>query len=240
MEEAATCHRGVVTRFFTVVATVLLVFATAVACIQGIAFDSSFYRLEYAKLETAEYVGVSEEELTNATEILLGYLQGKRENLDLEISLENGIQEEYYTQREKEHMVDVKALYQNAVTFMVIGYVVGSALLCVCFFAKPLRDIRKICQTYFWTVIGILLFFGAIGVYAAVDFNRFWIGFHHIFFTNDLWMLDPAASRMIRMFEETFFADLVGRILAVFLAITCDTGLLAGILNQRIKKNERY
>ena len=81
------------------------------------------------------------------------------------------------------------------------------------------------------------MFFAVIGIWAAVDFNNFWVSFHHVFFTNDLWMLDPAESRMIRMFQEAFFADMVGRILAWFLAIALGSAAAAGIVYQRMKKH---
>ncbi len=53
---------------------------------------------------------------------------------------------------------------------------------------------------------------GAVAVWAAVDFNAFWINFHKLFFTNDLWLLDPAKSVLINMVPSQFFFDLVMRI----------------------------
>ena len=40
--------------------------------------------------------------------------------------------------------------------------------------------------------------------------------FHEIFFTNDLWLFDPATDYMIRMLPEGFFYDMVMRIGAWF------------------------
>ncbi|MEA4853982.1 MAG: TIGR01906 family membrane protein [Christensenella sp.] len=241
MEELNSRKKGVLTRLLTALATVLIVFSTAVACVQGIAFDSSFYKQEYTRFETAAYVGVGTAELEEATDVLLDYLQDRREDLDMPVLMQDGTEEEYYTAREKAHMVDVKALYQNALAFMVIGFTAGGALLALMLFAKPFRDVRRVCQTYFWTTIGILGFFAVIGIWAAADFGTFWVNFHYVFFTNDLWMLDPAVSRMIRMFEQDFFADMVGRILTWFLALTCGAGAAMGIVNRRIKrKNEGH
>ena len=55
--------------------------------------------------------------------------------------------------------------------------------------------------------------------YALMDFTGFWIGFHELFFTNDLWQLNPANSIMINMFPETFFAGMVFRITLTFLVV---------------------
>ena len=234
MEESQAPKGNALMRVFAVIATMLVVFSVIVACVQGIAFDSSFYKQEYTKMETAGYVGVSGAELDAATDVLLHYLQDKTASLDMPVS--SG--EQYYTDREKAHMVDVKALYQHAVTFMAVGFSVGGALLLYCLLRKKRAYMRQTLQAYFWTTVGILVFFVCIGIWAAADFYNFWISFHHVFFTNDLWMLDPASSRMIRMFEQDFFADMVGRILAIFLAVVVGAAAAAGIINKRMAKHE--
>lgn len=221
-------------RLFAVIGAALIVFAAAVACISGVAFDKAFYREEYQKMETAAYVGVSGPVLEQATDTLLDYLLDDVSSLDLQA--DDGSQ--YYSQREKDHMVDVKALYQGAITFMITGFCVGGALIAACFIWKKKRALRPVLQGWFWGTVGVLAFFAVIGIWAGVDFNNFWISFHRMFFTNDLWMLDPLESRMIRMFEERFFADMVGRILAWFLSIAVGGALVAGIANKRLKKHE--
>ena len=56
-----------------------------------------------------------------------------------------------------------------------------------------------------------------------------------MFFSNDLWMLNPATDRMIRMFEQQFFFDMVARILVVYLCIFA--GLL--IANRVVVRRRR-
>ncbi|MEG2360816.1 MAG: TIGR01906 family membrane protein [Christensenella sp.] len=215
--------------------SVLIVLAIAVACISGAAFDKSFYRNEYTVTDTAAYVGVSESTLVRATDTLLDYLQGKTPSLDLKTEQD----EEYYNEREKAHMTDVRALYQNAITFMTVGFCLGAALIVLCFVWKKKGALCPVLQSFFWSTIGVLACFAGIGIYAAVDFNNFWVGFHHVFFTNDLWLLDPAVSRMIRMFPENLFADMVAGILAWFLSIVLGSAAAVGIVHKRMKKHER-
>ena len=222
-------------RLMAAAGTVLIVLSAAVACISGVAFDKSFYRDDYRKMDTAAYVGVTDPVLEQATNTLLDYLQGNAPSLDL--AMDNG--EEYYSQREKDHMVDVKALYQNAVLFMTVGFCAGGALFAGCFLWKRERALGTFLRCYFWAAVGVLALFACIGVWAAVDFNSFWVSFHHMFFTNDLWLLDPAVSRMIRMFQEAFFANMVARILAWFLSAAVGSAAAAGIVYQRMKKHGR-
>ena len=103
------------------IASVLLVLSLLVGCVNIFAFNNDFYKGEYAKLGAAEYVGVSEENLNEATDVLLDYLKDERK--DIELQSDQG--DSFYSEREKLHMVDVKALYQNccmlAWCFLIVG-----------------------------------------------------------------------------------------------------------------------
>ena len=41
--------------------------------------------------------------------------------------------------------------------------------------------------------------------------------FHHLFFDNDLWILDPAKDNLINLLPEGFFSDTAFRIGEIFL-----------------------
>lgn len=41
---------------------------------------------------------------------------------------------------------------------------------------------------------------------ASVNFNAFFIGFHHLFFSNSDWLFDPATDPIIIVLPEAFFA----------------------------------
>ena len=67
------------------------------------------------------------------------------------------------------------------------------------------------------------------GVLAVVDFNWFWTQFHHVFFTNDLWLLNPATSVLIQMVPEAFFSAIVTKILIWFAVVMIIWFALAGL-----------
>ena len=56
------------------------------------------------------------------------------------------------------------------------------------------------------TLIIMLVFFG---FWILTDFTSFWTWFHTIFFSNQLWLLDPNTDFMICMLPETIFYQLV-------------------------------
>lgn len=217
------------------IACVLLVIALLLACVFAFAFDADFYKDEYAKLGSAQYVGVSEEDLFGATDTLLDYLEGGRDNLDYKT--EQG--DEFFNQKEKLHMADVKNLYNMALGIAWSFFLVGAALLAVIFAKKRKNAVLPVLKGYNTAGAIVLGFFAFVAVYAAVDFNTFWVNFHLMFFTNDLWMLDPATDRLIRMYETQFFFDLVFYILVLFLSIFIGTFAAAKIYLRSKKRKLR-
>ena len=90
-----------------------LIFVLLVTSIDFHAFNKNYYREHYIKLNTADSLGMSDEDLFAATETLLDYLHDQRD--DILVSGEVfGMQREIFTERETLHMVDVKNLYKYA------------------------------------------------------------------------------------------------------------------------------
>lgn len=66
---------------------------------------------------------------------------------------------------------------------------------------------------------GTGLFFAMIcvlGLVISTDFTKYFVIFHHIFFNNDLWLLDPATDLLINIVPEPFFVDTASYIALVF------------------------
>lgn len=168
-------------------------------------FNKSFYYDEYSKLNTAESIGMSNEDLNKATNTLLDYLKDKRDDLIVEAKV-NGNNREVFNQRETLHMVDVKDLYQDVLLIRNIFLVISIILLIYIIFTK---DNKYLYIEYKKALIVFGIIFLLIGIYCLIDFNTFWTNFHHVFFpNNDLWLLDPRKDILIMMVPEQFFFDL--------------------------------
>lgn len=222
---------------FSVIATFLAVMALAVFCIQVFAFNGQFYTDEYAKNNTAAYVGVGSQDLNAATDVLLTYIQDKRSDLDLTVNI-NGEERQYYNEREKAHMVDVKNLYLTAVNFAIYGSITAAALFAVCFAMKRKKALKTVLLGVYNTSYVILAGFAILAAWAASSFDGFWTSFHKVFFRNDLWQLDPNTDLMIRMFQSEFFFDLVLMILLLFFGIFIPATIAAKLVHKRLVKNE--
>ena len=214
-----------------------LIFGILCTVICTSATSKHFYYREYEKLGVAEQIGISKEELEQATNVLLDYTQGKREDMVVYARI-NGVNQPVFNEREIRHMADVKNLFFAAQLsgYIALGVgIVGLGLLAL--FQKDRRAVLKGFLLGNWVFLGVV---AVIAVYAAIDFYSFWTNFHHVFFTNDLWLLNPATDNLILMVPEQFFFDLVFKIIAIFVAILIVLDVAAGMGIKALKKRVRH
>lgn len=204
--------------FFGSIISIMTIYIIFVSCINVFAFQRSFYTREYKALDTAASLGMSDTSLYVATDTLLDYLQDDRDNINVKLLIHQH-EREVFDEREKAHMVDVKNLYQDAlfVRNVMLFVVIGLGLFLYYDSKKEFKEV----MSYAYIRVSILFLFvlTALLFYAISDFTTFWTNFHKVFFTNDLWLLNPNTSIMINMFPETFFNHLVFAIAGSFLII---------------------
>ena len=200
--------------FKYVLAFISLFVALLITSIMQGAFKESFFKEQYHKLQTHESMKMSEDDLMNATKILLDYTKDKQDNLELKVLVDNE-EVEMFNQREKDHMIDVKNLYLNFNKLQYGLYFFSFIVLIYGFVKDDLRNrIKPIILNslkYMAVVLAFLI------IYALIDFDSFWTNFHLLFFTNDLWLLDPRTDRMINMFPLEFFNAMIFKIIFRYL-----------------------
>lgn len=203
---------------FTVLFVVLVPMVLLLTDVQLVAYNRNYYRAEYVKYNIPKNIGMSMENLMNSTERLLLYLDNKRDNLDFKESFTSG-EEEFFSQRDKQHMVDVKCLFIKGRYLRDLSLVYIIVILFIMFRKKPFKaQIRKLAR------YGIAIAAAGIApvllvvVLMNIDFYKYFTIFHKIFFTNDLWLLDPAADRLVNIFPQDFFTDMAFSISYMYIA----------------------
>jgi uncharacterized membrane protein len=122
--------------------------------------------------------------------------------------------------------------------YAVILPAVGSAILFIlAFILSGRKALLRLCKSFLWVSGGFVIIVAALGIYAAVDFTGFWVSFHHVFFSNNLWLLDPAKSILIQLVAEQFFSDLVARIIIRFVSMFAALNIAAAVGAHFIRKN---
>ena len=197
------------------------------------AYNLDFYRSEYAKNGTYEAVNMSESELMRVTSHLTDYLRSKTDDLQLE-AVVGGEARLFFSERELLHMIDVKIIIA---TFAKMFYLSLSLSACGVIILVRQKRLRIFAKTVL-IVIGVFAgLVSAIAVAAAADFDSTFTVFHEVFFSNELWLLDPNADLLINIVPEQFFMDIAARIAISFTALLATLcGLLCfNILYQKQK-----
>jgi len=189
-----------ITKVFASISLSLLILFATFFYVMG---WETFYAYEIKKNNISDAVGISEEDLLPLYLVLTDYMVGKVDSIQIDTSV-NGVDTPMYNQREIDHMVDVKFIISLLKRFIYALLVVLA--LSLFYLLRKKTDLKSIFIGQFYTTIAVFL--GVIGM-AMTDFNAYFIKFHQLFFTNDLWLLDPKTDRMIMLLPEVIFRDIV-------------------------------
>lgn len=194
-----------------------------------------YFEKEYTKYQVAAEVSMEMEDLLDVTYEMMAFLRGQREDLHV-TTVVDGQSREFFNQREIAHMEDVRDLFIAAIMLrrICLSVIVAAVVALALQKKRAIRILpRAIC-------LGTGIFFGLAGILAgiiATDFSRYFVIFHHIFFSNDLWILDPATDLLINIVPEPFFMDTAVRIAFVFgLSAVAVFGLCLLWLNRQKSK----
>lgn len=176
--------------------------------------DYRFYQKEYEKYQVTESLYIDMEDVMEVTSYMMDYLIGKEEVLSIETEVE-GRTQDFFNEQDRLHMEDVKNLFLGGLKLRTVMLLLAAVL--VLFLILTKADLKKMLTGAYFAALGVFaILIAGLLVSFAVDFTASFTVFHEIFFTNDLWMFDPAEDYMIRMLPEGFFYDMVMRIGAFF------------------------
>lgn len=215
-----------------VILALCLIMIDLITSIEAVCYwTPGYFEQEYKKydvLSSLPEMSMSEEDgLMAVTHHMMKYLRGDSDAPELQITVRMGGEERgFFTEREIAHMADVRALFIGAqriralslcLCLMIILYEIVASL----FGKKTQRSLPGASNLCIGMLCGIALFLVlsvVFGVVIASDFTAAFITFHHLFFTNDLWLLDPSVDMLINIVPEGFFFDTATRILLCFAA----------------------
>lgn len=161
--------------------------------------DQAYYVAQMEKNGIPDVTGKSMDSLSEISSVLRAYLKRG----------EGDILAPYFSASEIDHMVDVYALFKLMRTLTV--FILGFAALCL--YILSLRTgWRRALKMTGESAIGVLVALLLFSIIVALNFHAAWFKFHEIFFSNDLWLMDPEKDLMIQMLPEPFFFGMVKRI----------------------------
>lgn len=173
-----------------------------------------YYEKEYAKYNVTASVSMEMDDLLEVTREMMAYLRGNREDLHVP-TIVDGQPREFFNEREIAHMEDVRGLFLAGLTVRRICIL--GAIACLVFLILLKAKLKRILPVSVCAGTG-LFFLAVCGLAALIstDFTKYFIIFHHIFFDNDLWILDARTDLLINIVPEPFFMDTALRIGILF------------------------
>ena len=218
-------HAGskAITYICGVVASLCLIVSSLIISVEINIGDSAFFLEEYKKCRVDADLGMEMKDIEYVSDEMMKYLFGKRDDLVIYTNM-RGEYREFFNDREKTHMIDVKNMYDGAVAVRTACLTSAAVLIGIMVCLRRRKAPEFLARAYLFTCIGAACFFGAILLFiSSYGFTEFWFKFHGVFFTNDLWLLNPATDMMILLLPEQFFFDLVFKSLLYF-------GIITGLL----------
>jgi integral membrane protein (TIGR01906 family) len=163
----------------------------------------------------AEYAHMSQETLDDITDVLIGYMSGENDNIDIFAEI-NGQKERAFGIIEKLHMRDVKDLF----VLMDKVIMVSICLLVLLLLAGMITDMESMKEIFLKTVLITMIIVVAIFImlifYIIMDFYGFWLTFHDMIFDNNLYYLNPDTDTLINIMPEDFFMSICMNVGIVF------------------------
>ena len=196
------------TTFLIIIQCFSLFISSILAVIFYICFDINFYKNFYQKENLASSIGTSSDNLINNTQNLLNYLN-KKEQLNTD----------WFSKKDILHMVDVQNLYtfsHNIMIYCLLTLIISTIIIILILRGKSLVYITKIFNK---VLLLFIVLVGGLSAVIAYNFNSFWIKFHTTLFSNDLWLLSPSESNLIKMVPEEFFISLITKIIIYILIL---------------------
>ena len=196
------------TTFLIIIQCFSLFISSILAVIFYVCFDLNFYKDFYQKENLSSSIGTSSDNLINNTQNLLNYLN-KKEQLNTD----------WFSEKDILHMVDVQNLYTfsyNIMIYCLLTLIISTIIIILILRGKSLLYITKIFNK---VLLLFIVLVGGLSAVIAYNFNSFWIKFHTTLFSNDLWLLSPSESNLIKMVPEEFFISLITKIIAYILIL---------------------
>lgn len=192
-------------------AILALLFVSVIIMIFGVsfrlaAFDEDFYREEFAKYSVYEKLKGHDVELINKG--VLDYLLREDSRI---------IAGNFFNEREKEHLSDVKSIIRKVLFLYHISFFFFCAIIFLLAWSvhynikKMLGAISKI---FLFVSLSTIFLAAALFFASFTGFENVFQKFHETFFMPGTFVFDPSFEKIVVLYPENLFFDLLAKILA--------------------------
>ena len=185
---------------YKVIIIILLPLALLLTTVELVSFNTDYFVNKYEEYEISKSTGIVIDDLEGITDKLLNYLKDKTDNLEIEKEI-NGSKRQVFNEKEILHMIDVKDLFIKGKIIRNISMI----LIIISILYLGIKNKKDLGQAFIMSSALSILSMVTLFLLMYTNFNKYFTYFHEIFFTNDLWLLNPETDVLIQMLPLEFF-----------------------------------
>lgn len=224
-------------RFFAIIVGILFPLIILITAIETASFDKAFFMNQVNENNVVENTGIAEADMESVVTEILAYLRGTRSDFDIQARITvNGVTSDtpvsIFNEQEMVHMDDVRALLNLALTLR--NSAVLLFLIALVYLLKN-NKMALIKGLFYGSTIALVIILVIGGIF-TVNFDGAFTLFHQLFFTNDLWLMDPKTDLLIWIVPGPFFFNLIERMVLYAVIPLGITGIGTGILLLKKRK----
>jgi integral membrane protein (TIGR01906 family) len=213
-------------------ATLLTLCIPALLVLSGIRLlmTDAYLAIEYNKPDfPPDPYGFSREDRLRLAPVAVQYLlNGEGKDYLNSVLLADGTPP--YNDRELQHMVDVKIVVNYA--FAAFAGLIGLSAICAIALARTAEGREALRGAMFRGGLILLVLLGSLLFYILIDWDRFFTGFHSLFFAEGSWRFYESDT-LIRLFPIRFWQDA-----AITVGVMSAVGAVALMGLSRIRRRE--
>lgn len=206
------------------VLALLVPLSVLIAVTVNLGLSTDIYHSGFIKAGSYQTAGVNPEDGRPIASGIARYLSSKTKDLQ---------PASFYNQKEKLHMADVRNLF-TAGKYIYFGSFIALALFASYLYRRE-GHLRLIGYSM---TLGAALYICLGLILSTQGFDKLFVKFHEILFTNDLWILDPSKDKLLMLMPKEFFTLMLQYIAGGMIFVY---GLLTALalLIRRRKKHEK-
>ena len=233
-----------ITGILVFAAVLLAALGSVCGAVDQIATDQNFYN-GMSRAAVAKYLGVEDDpQISTKITEYIGLTDAEQDdfakNMAAFMAGETDEQPDMLTDKEQQHMLDVRNLTQGAAG-MSKTYLAVAAVLAV-IAAWTAAKIEK--RRHMPKLVGLLAAVGVImmlvssvtGDISALGFDKVFVNMHESLFTNDLWLMNPETDILIRMMPQELFEQALLNAASIALRLMVVSMLMLGALHIVIER----
>ena len=186
--------------FFFAFLSLMLLICTNIIILFNTKFLFKYFSLSN---NTAQNLGISFDSLISEYEKIILYLRNP---------LITKLQFNHFTlsNNGQQHFLEVKFILTylfmiaSSIAIFLIFYLVYKKF----FYSKTILNQKiktnlLICKKYFNSILLSILLI--LGTFIIIDFDKLFVGFHKLFFNNDLWLFNETTDSIIKILPQNYF-----------------------------------